>query len=313
MNVQGIVLQQVIFFATVLIIGFAATSTGLLSSESVDHIQKFMMKIIVPLLIITSIANGGTREELFEVWPFVFLMFFMFFLAIGIGFLSGKMLGLKREELGAHTCSVSFINSVLIGFPILEAVFPERSGLYIAAYLIVETVMTWTVGVAILSASKGKAQVSLKKMISPTSIGLVIGLILVFAGIRPSGTVWEALTGIGGTQKYVGLLYIGADIGRRGFKKLFEKPKVFTTIPIKLIIVPIVFFFVVKFTGLVSDEMLLAATIFAMLPSMLIITVLTQEYDTAPDYAVASLLATTVGCLFTMPFVFSLLAGFCTL
>ena len=100
MNVQGIVLQQVIFFATVLIIGFAATSTGLLSSESVDHIQKFMMKIIVPLLIITSIANGGTREELFEVWPFVFLMFFMFFLAIGIGFLSGKMLGLKREELG---------------------------------------------------------------------------------------------------------------------------------------------------------------------------------------------------------------------
>ena len=57
-------------------------------------------------------------------------MFFMFFLAIGIGFLSGKMLGLKREELGAHTCSVSFINSVLIGFPILEAVFPERSGLY---------------------------------------------------------------------------------------------------------------------------------------------------------------------------------------
>ena len=35
MNVQGIVLQQVIFFATVLIIGFAATSTGLLSSESV--------------------------------------------------------------------------------------------------------------------------------------------------------------------------------------------------------------------------------------------------------------------------------------
>ena len=76
---------------------------------------------------------------------------------------------------------------------------------------------------------------------------------------------------------------------------------------------PIVFFFVVKFTGLVSDEMLLAATIFAMLPSMLIITVLTQEYDTAPDYAVASLLATTVGCLFTMPFVFSLLAGFCML
>ena len=58
---------------------------------------------------------------------------------------------------------------------------------------------------------------------------------------------------------------------------MFEKPKVFLTIPIKLIIAPVAFFFILKATGLVSDEMLLAGTIFAMLPSMLVITVLAQE------------------------------------
>ena len=148
-------------------------------------------------------------------------------------------------------------------------------------------------------------------MITPSTVALGIGLLMIFLGIRPTGTAWEAVTGVGNVQKYIGLLYIGADIGRRGFKKLFEKPKVFLTIPIKLIIAPVAFFFILKATGLVSDEMLLAGTIFAMLPSMLVITVLAQEYDAAPDYAVASLLATTVGCLFTMPVVFSFLAGFC--
>ncbi|MCD8035842.1 MAG: AEC family transporter [Clostridiales bacterium] len=313
MDFQGIVLQQVIFFATLFLIGFIAAGTKFVSSETVDHVQKFMMKITVPFLILTGVANGGTREELLQVWPFIFLMFFMFVLALVIGFLSGKLIRLKQPELGAHICSTSFINSALIGFPILTAVFPENSGLYMAAYLIAETIMTWTAGVAILSSAKGKAQVSIRKMITPSSIALIIGLVIIVAGIKPSGIVWEAMTGIGNTQKYIGLLYIGCDVGRRGFKKLFEKPKVLFTIPVKLIIVPLAFFFIVKATGLVSDEMLLAGSIFAMLPSMLIITVLAQEYDAAPDYAVASLLATTVGCLFTMPVVFGFLASFCNL
>ncbi|GFI61549.1 hypothetical protein IMSAG049_00708 [Clostridiales bacterium] len=146
-------------------------------------------------------------------------------------------------------------------------------------------------------------------MITPSTIALAIGLAMIFSGIKPTGTIWEAMTGVGNVQKYIGLLYIGADIGRRGFKKLFEKPKVLLTIPIKLVAVPIVFFFALRSLNVVSYEMLLAGTIFAMLPSMLIITVLAQEYDAAPDYAVASLLATTVGCLVTMPVVFGFLAN----
>ena len=313
MDLQGIIFQQIIFFATVLLIGFAAAKGRFITSECVDQIQKFMMKITLPFLILTSVANGGTREELFEVWPFVFVMFFMFGISILIGFITGKMMRLRQPELGAHACSTSFVNSALVGFPIITAVFPDKSGLYIAAYLIVETIMTWTAGVAILSSAKGKAQINFKKMITPSTIALAIGLLIIFSGFKPSGTAWEAMTGVGNVQKYIGLLYIGADIGRRGFKKLFEKPKVFLTIPVKLIIVPMAFFFILRAVSLVSDEMLLAGTIFAMLPSMLIITVLAQEYGAAPDYAVASLLATTVGCLFTMPAVFSFLAGFCSI
>lgn len=313
MDFQGIVIQQIIFFATVLLIGFIASRTKYITNECVSQIQKFMMKITLPFLILTGVANGGTRSELIQMWPFVIEMFFMFFLAIVIGFITGKIMRLKQPEISAHTCSTSFINSALVGFPILTAVFPDRCGLYIAAYMVVETVMTWTAGVGILSSSQGKAQISFKKMLTPSTIALVIGLIMIFAGIRPKNIAWDAMTGVGNLQKYIGLLYIGADLGRRGFKKLFEKPKVFFTIPVKLIIVPLAFFFILKATGLVNDEMLLAGTIFAMLPSMLIITVLSQEYDAAPDYAVASLLATTVGCLFTMPIVFSYAASFCSL
>lgn len=313
MDVQGVVFQQILFFATVLMIGFISSKTKYISNECVDQLQKFMMKVTLPFLILTGVANGGSRSELIQMWPFVLEMFFMFILSILIGFATGKILRFKQPELSSHACSTSFVNSALVGFPILTAVFPERAGLYIAAYMVVETVMTWTAGVGILSSSQGKAQINLKKMITQSTIALIIGLIMIFAGIHPQNVVWDAMTGVGNLQKYIGLLYIGADIGRRGFKKLFEKPVVFVTIPIKLIIVPVVFFFILKATGFVNDEMLLAGLIFAMLPSMLIITVLAQEYNAAPDYAVASLIATTVGCLFTMPLVFSFAASLCNL
>lgn len=313
MDFQGIVLQQIIYFATILLIGFIASKTNYITNECVTQLQKFMMKIALPFLILTGVANGGTRTELIKMWPFVIEMFFMFGLSIAIGFVTGKILRLKKPVINSHTCSVSFINSALVGFPIITAVFPERSGLYIAAYMIVETIMTWTAGVGILSSASGKAQISFKKMITPSTIALVIGLVMIFADIHPKNIVWDAITGVGTLQKYIGLIYIGADIGRRGFKKLFENPKVLVSVPIKLVIIPIAFFFILKATGLVSDEMLLAGTIFAMLPSMLIISVLAEEYNAAPDYSVASLIATTVCCLFTMPIVFSFLAGFCTL
>ena len=90
-------------------------------------------------------------------------------------------------------------------------------------------------------------------MITPSTIALVIGLVMIFADIHPKNIVWDAITGVGTLQKYIGLIYIGADIGRRGFKKLFENPRVLVSVPIKLVIIPIAFFFILKATGLVSD------------------------------------------------------------
>lgn len=97
MELQGIIFQQIIFFATVLLIGFAVSRGKLITSECVDQLQKFMIKVTLPFLILTSVANGGTREELFEVWPFVFVMFFMFGLAIVIGFVTGKIMGVSQS------------------------------------------------------------------------------------------------------------------------------------------------------------------------------------------------------------------------
>lgn len=56
--------------------------------------------------------------------------------------------------------------------------------------------------------------------------------------------------------------------------------------------------------------MVTAVTIFSMLPSMLIITILSKEYNAAPDYASGSILITTAASLVTMPLVFYIISFF---
>ncbi len=309
MDLFSIVLTQVGFFATALAVGFIAQRIGFITETMIQSMSKIIMKVLVPLLVLTVTASSGSLSEFVSAWPFALVVLGMYAIHIAISFITGKIAGLKRPEINAHVCSCSFVNSALIGYPIIMAVFPEKSGIYIAVFLIVETIVTWTVGLMIVSSASGSGKIDLRRMVTPMTIGLVIGLLFILFSIRPQNIVWDTLTGIGGTQKYIGLIYIGADIGFTGFKKVFKDIKVFLTIPVKLIIAPLCVFFIFKFIG-VDADMVTAVTIFSMLPSMLIITILSKEYNAAPDYASGSILITTAASLVTMPLVFYIISFF---
>lgn len=304
MDLLSILNNQIIFFATTLLVGFLSVKSGFITSENVDSLSKILLRIIVPFLVLTLVGSSGSRKELLSMMPFFTGSVITFFILLVVAAVSAKLLGYRKPLANVHICSSTFVNSALLGYPIVITMFPSESGLAIATFLVAETIIMWTVGVAVLSAGSGKGKIDLKKMITPVTISLVIALGMLMLDFNPKGVVWDSLYGIGATNKYLGLIYIGADIGRRGFKKLFERPKVFLVSPFKLVISPLLVFLVLRGLGFLSYNHIMILTIFSMLPSMMIITMLSQEYNCVPEYASAALLSTTVISLATMPFVF---------
>ena len=141
----NIILNQVFFFSTCLAVGFAAQRIGFITDDMVFAISKFMMKVIIPIMVLTLTASSGTRSELISVWPFGLCVIGMYIIHFAVSFLSGKILGLKKPEIKtAHICSCAFVNSALIGYPIIVATVSGKVGdFFIAVFLIVETVVTW--------------------------------------------------------------------------------------------------------------------------------------------------------------------------
>jgi len=309
LDLLQILFGQISFFATTLTVGFLSVNSGLVTDENVTSFSKIMIRVFIPIMILTVTASSGTRADLLSMGPFFIVACLMFAILLAVAFISAKLLGYKSPLLNVHVCSSAFVNSALLGYPIITVMFPKEVGLAMATFLIAETLVTWTVGAAILTFGTGEGKMDFKKMITPVTVCLIIAVIMVMLEVNPTGIIWDSLHGIGSTQKYTGLIFIGMDIGRRGFKKLFENPKVLFTVPVKLIIGPICVFLILRALNIVSYNYLIIVSIFSMLPTMMLITMLAQEYDCAPDYATGALLCTTVSSLATMPLVFWLITS----
>lgn len=299
----NILLNQMFVFFTLIAIGFAAQKIKLINDNTIDSLSALVVMLILPCMVCTTVVNGATMRGVFQKIPFFLCSFLMIGILIFIGYISSKVMRLKAPTSYINTTVIGFPNTGFIGYPLILAMFPETGPLAVAVYVIVDEVTFWTIIPVLTKKEVSLKSISIRGMINPPFISLVIGLILISFNIHPSNIAWNTVTDVGSTCKYFALIYIGADIGRRGFKTIIEKPKVFLTAPIKLIIGPLVVFFVLRTLGVLTNEELVMITTFSMLPSMVVVCMLAAQNGSDADYATAGLIVTTLCSMVTMPLV----------
>ena len=227
-----------------------------------------------------------------------------------IAFVSSKLMRMRPPTSYINMAVIGFPNTGFIGYPLLLAMFPETGALAVAVYVIVDQVTFWSIVPVLTKPQISLKEISLRKLINPPFISLLIGLILISLNIHPSNVAWNTITDVGSTSKFFALIYIGADIGRKGFKSIVKRPKVFLTIPIKLIFAPVVVFFVLKALGVLTSEELLMITTLSMLPSMVVVCMLAAQNGSDDEYATAGLIVTTLCSMITMPIVMKFVTMF---
>ena len=305
-----ILLNQMFVFFTLIAIGFAAQRIKLLSDGVIDAMSSMVVRLILPCMVCTTVVNGATIEGVFSKIPFFVCSFLMIGILLVIAFVSSKLMRMRPPTSYINMAVIGFPNTGFIGYPLLLAMFPETGALAVAVYVIVDQVTFWSIVPVLTKPQISLKEISLKKLINPPFISLLVGLALIALNIHPSNTAWNTVTDVGSTSKFFALIYIGADIGRKGFKSIVKRPKVFLTIPIKLIIAPVVVFFVLKALGVLTSEELLMITTLSMLPSMVVVCMLAAQNGSDDEYATAGLIVTTLCSMVTMPLVMKFVTMF---
>lgn len=301
-----IVLNQIGIFLILIIFGILAVKFGILDEHSLGSVSKLVMRMALPAYIFINTAEGATRQGLAEsllVIPLAIALYLMLFL---LSLLLEKVFHLKGNRGHVFRAIVMFGNVGFMGIPLVVELYPDTALLYISLFTILDQGLFWTYGVSLTKpVSDQKAKISLKNLknlLSPALVAIVGATVLVLLNIHLPKLLTTTLSKLGTASMPLSLLYIGGMLSMTDVRKVLRCGELYAEIGLKMLVLPIVFFLVMKLCQVPTD-MAGTMTFLTGLPAINMVAMLSKNNGSDGDYAVCAVMMTTLACLVTLPLV----------
>lgn len=301
-----IVLNQIGIFLILIILGIVAVKFGILDEHSLGSVSKLVMRMALPAYIFINTAEGATRQGLAEslmVIPLAIALYLMLFL---LSLLLEKVFHLKGNRGHVFRAIVMFGNVGFMGIPLVVELYPDTALLYISLFTILDQGLFWTYGVSLTKpVSDQKEKISLKNLknlLSPALIAIVGATVLVLLNIHLPKLLTTTLSKLGAASMPLSLLYIGGMLSMTDVRKVLRCGELYAEIGLKMLVLPIVFFLVMKLCQVPAD-MAGTMTFLTGLPAINMVAMLAKNNGSDGDYAVCAVMMTTLACLITLPLV----------
>jgi len=309
------IFNQIIFLAILAFCGILAFKFKILSDSSKNVIEKLVFYITLPLLIITKVSSLEITPVIIQNSGLVIgFTYLIIAIQIGFGNLSAKLLKLPKGQAVIHSLHTFLGNIVFLGFPLLDALFPGGEAmLYAALYQLVMNTVLWTYGISKLNPEKGKKRiVSLKKLLNPNTIALVIGLLMMIFRLRLPEMINYPLAGLGNTTMYLAMLYIGILLAKSKIFSMFRKKDVLILSFNKLLLLPILlivlFRFLLNLFSINMDQIAFSVIILeAAMPCMTILVILAKRFGADDEKAMEDFVVSTILSILSLPLVIYLI------
>ncbi len=197
-----------------------------------------------------------------------------------------------------------FSNCGFFGLPFLAALIPDNGYviLYASMYIVVFNVLSWTLGIYILTGDK--KFVSLKKaFLNPAVVSVIIGIPLFMLNVKmPSQVIdfasyWSMMT------SPLAMSVVGIRLADMPFSLLVKDGKAFAASGLRLVVSPLIMWVILLVVG-VSDANLFNSMIIASAMPVATTTVVFAElYAPESSAGVTSMLLSTVLCVVTVPLI----------
>ena len=300
-----IVLNQITVFLIITAVGFIAVKTKVLDDTGLTVITKLFTKLVLPFLLFTNTVNGTTRAEILNNLHIIPISIAVYVVLILVSQLLARLLKLDKTHARLFALANTFGNVGVIGIPMLMALFGQKVMMYIAVFTVVDMLVIWTYGFALSYPGDIKFRLeikALKNMINPPLVSVLLALIFVLLDIRPFSMLNNAFVTIAAASTPLPFIYLGGMIAVCDIKKSLSHYEFYIGIAVKMVIIPIIAFLVLRAIG-VNDELVMTTTIIIALPPLAITPMLARMNNSDEEYATASIVITTLASLITLSFV----------
>ncbi len=312
-----IILNQILILGVLVLVGVAGSFFKVLTESAKDILAKIIFNITLPLMLLTNFSKMDiTPRLLVNSFSMVGLAFAVMMFMLLMGWLGTVILRLDRREAAIFRTHSVFGNTIYLGYPVVYALFGDEGLLYASMLQLVSTILMWTVGVVMLSSGNGTpVGKSMLKVFNINTLAIVLGLLMFLAGIKLPEFLMKSLGGLGSTNTYLSMIYIGAMMYHGNLDGLFGRRIVYFLTFNKLLLIPVlllaIFVIMMRMTGYQPDNLVLSVLLVeSSMPCMANIIILAKVFGADEKLATANVFVSTILSIVTLPFILYLMSMF---
>lgn len=303
---MSVIINPIIKLFVAIFIGFISVKTGYLTSDTRNVLSKIIIKITLPLMIVTSLlskelsVDTATNVAVAALSALV-VMIILYFVGLGTAHISG----LKEPTKTLHAVLSGSGNVGFLGYPVILAVFGTEGLFYAVIYGMVNDALYWTLGVYLINRSSGTlvGRQALKKLINPNTVALVIGVLLLLLKIKLPPVLNDSLTGIGSVTTYMSMLFIGMTLATIDIKGIYKRVSMIAPVVIKMIIAPVIVAYLLVHFG-VNSITVGAVVLEIAMPAQTVSSIVAMEANSDEKYAAEYIFFSTLLSIATLPLVY---------
>ncbi|GHU61129.1 transporter [Clostridia bacterium] len=300
---------QFILFFMLLITGFLCKKFGIFSDIAVTGINKFIILIAYPSLILARTVSLEMDHRVFTNFILtIFLNSGILLLIGGLLFLIYCVRRYDREDAPVAEFASMSSNNGFMGFPVAVTFFGDIGLLYMVASNIALNTMFFTYGLGLMGRGRNRPKESARKkfvryvslVINPKVSCAIIGVILCYNQILLPSIAMAYLELVGAVATPLAMISIGTMLAGGFGPKSFIAPRILEPVLYKLFLIPLLTLFLVWFLPL--DPMVKTILVIGnALPVATTVGILTEQYGRNKSYAGELLVVSTIFSMATVP------------
>ena len=292
-----------------IILGYFLYKIHILNEQVDGTISQLVIYAAGPCMIFSSIMDLDRGNEA-EILRLIISGFGIYILFAVLAFLGAKLLRPGKSRQGAYEAILMFGNTAFLAFPIGEALMGSVGVSYLAILNVFQTVLAFSYGIFLLTkGNAGTFKFTPKKLISPGNISAVIAIIMYFAGVKLPDLVMAPIDFIGQLTSPLAMLVIGGTIAGYSLKSLFNNWRYYAAALMKLIVFPLIAFFIARAVWGPGD-LARVITIHCAMPTAVIITMIAVTYKADYETTSSATGLMDILCIGTIPLVWAVISSF---
>ena len=303
MDIQALFEKMVVLF-TILFAGFFCGKAGIMDVESNKSLSRLVANLTNPMLVLASVMTDERLLSPAEVLQVTLLAAGCYAFLIASSLLLPRLLHLGPRERGPYRFFYIFSNIGFMGYPLVRAMFGEGAMFHLTIFVLFFQLVCWSYGAQTISG-EGRFRLSWRILKTPCVLSALLAYAIYLSGVHIPRIVADVVKTTGEITSPLAMLILGCALSQCSLRDVFGRPKLYLLALIKLIVVPLAAFFVLR--TFIKDPLLLSLTTVVLAATNA--TILTYQNHGDDRLAASGVFLTTLLSVASVPGLMLLLFG----